>query len=864
MGMRSARGLVILVASGLAAMSFAAPASAALPKRYWPESPHRHILGRHVALKDFSTTPAYAANIRGDVVSVGNTLLTCPANTAKKRRAARAENCSANANNNDQNMKYVNVDPSAGHFNSSTATLTIPAGAHIEKAYLYWGADLAPGVQNGADAAAPGGGSPSTNAVWRTALLRTSATGGYVPIDATQPGRDGRWDYIASWYQQPGQSPGWAYQVRADVTAELQSQNMFHLVRKAGRADQQAAITVANVQAGRGYNRYGGWNLTVIWQNTTAAFRNVTLFDGFEFVQVAGGQELVVGPIRVSGFKTPTTGSADARVGLWAYEGDAGITGDYATLGKVDAQCADSVNNKLTNNLNPATNFFNSTISNLGQQVTDRIPAYVNQLGFDLDRLADNTLTLDHGATGATICLGTSGDTYFLGGLSFSTLIFAPNTKIAKDVDKTSAVPGDVLTYTVTMSNPQRQPGDPLYPTLTSPAINAAISDPLPSGLDFVGFTSNPGGACAYDSATREIDCNVGTLNPDATFTYAVQARVHAWAAGALPDRIVNSACYTAGDQDTPGVVFRGCDDASTTVPPNPAADLGIVKSVAPTVVQAGGDLTWTLTATNYGPRTATGVVIADQLPPDALFASLSAPPGMSCTTPPVGSSGQVTCTVPALPAVPDPASSVMVSIGTTVAATAVAGTTLDNVATVAGNEPEPTPDVHPNRDEATATVFSLEPGPGPGPGPTPPIPPETRPPGPENTKLSLAKHADRSTAHAGDTVTFTLSLRNRSEASALDVLLCDALPSGLTLVKAPGSHMKGGQVCWSMSSLRVGGTRTVHLVARVQPAPGQASIRNPASATARNAKGVQAAATVRVLAAGAKVPPPPPPAVTG
>ena len=49
-------------------------------------------------------------------------------------------------------------------------------------------------------------------------------------------------------------------------------------------------VTVANVQAGRGYNRHGGWTLLVAWESSTAAWRNLTLFDGFAFVQVEAGQ----------------------------------------------------------------------------------------------------------------------------------------------------------------------------------------------------------------------------------------------------------------------------------------------------------------------------------------------------------------------------------------------------------------------------------------------------------------------------------------------------------------------------------------------------------------------------------------------
>ena len=83
-------------------------------------------------------------------------------------------------------MRYVNVDP-AGHFNSSAATVTLPAGARVVRAYLYWGADLARGVDksNGAADGAPGGetpddpavagSAPGANTLWTTAKLRVGS-----------------------------------------------------------------------------------------------------------------------------------------------------------------------------------------------------------------------------------------------------------------------------------------------------------------------------------------------------------------------------------------------------------------------------------------------------------------------------------------------------------------------------------------------------------------------------------------------------------------------------------------------------------------------------------------------------------------
>ena len=125
-------------------------------------------------------------NVRGSLAVAGNTLLTCPGNVGRSRPPGRraTESC-LGANNNDQDMKYVNVD-AAGHFDSSTATLSIPSDARVVRAYLYWGADLAPGVQNGAEAARPGRRHADGQHMWRRALFRVG-TGSYSTIDATDP-----------------------------------------------------------------------------------------------------------------------------------------------------------------------------------------------------------------------------------------------------------------------------------------------------------------------------------------------------------------------------------------------------------------------------------------------------------------------------------------------------------------------------------------------------------------------------------------------------------------------------------------------------------------------------------------------------
>jgi hypothetical protein len=86
---------------------------------------------------------------------------------------------------------------------------------------------------------------------------------------------------------------------------------------------------------------------------------------------------------------------------------------------------------------------------------------------------------------------------------------------------------------------------------------------------------------------------------------------------------------------------------------------------------------------------------------------STSASPALTCTTPAVGSTGAVTCTAPSVPAKPADGSTLELTITGTVSTSAPDGALLVNVSTVNGNEDEPVPDPHPNRDTALAGVVA-------------------------------------------------------------------------------------------------------------------------------------------------------------
>jgi uncharacterized repeat protein (TIGR01451 family) len=501
-------------------------------------------------------------------------------------------------------------------------------------------------------------------------------------------------------------------------------------------------------------------------------------------------------------------------------------------------------------------NFFNSSISSGGVNVPGRIPGFVNQLGFDLDGLDLPEGAIPNNANGAEACLGTVGDTYFFGGIAFDVLIRAPNVHIAKSADRSQAAPGDVVTYTTSVTNPTRGPDDPLYPTPTVPATNLVVVDVLPSGLDFDGFVTNPGGVCAYVTAVRAIRCAVGTLGIDDTFGYTYQARVSGAAQGEQPAPLVNAACYASNSEDQPDTEFSGCDEATVVVPGAPYVDLGVVKSVSDDVVQPGSTLTWHVTGTNHGPGASTNFVLVDELPADVTFVSYTASAALTCTTPAVGATGAVTCTAPLVQA----GTSLGLTIVGTVPSTAADGALLLNVATVSGDQSEPVPDPHPNRDTATTTVFvpdlPIPPTPTPTPDPDPdgpiqpPQPPPTPPfvpPGRAGTRLRLQKRPDVRQARRGDTVTYTLRVTNTGEASAQKVRVCDAPQTGLSFLSTPGFQRVGSRACITIGTIGVRKHVTLTLTGRVTE-NAASFVFNRASAQARNAPRKLAGATVRVI----------------
>ncbi|MGL4759384.1 MAG: SdrD B-like domain-containing protein [Patescibacteria group bacterium] len=245
-----------------------------------------------------------------------------------------------------------------------------------------------------------------------------------------------------------------------------------------------------------GPDGFAGWALVVVYSNPNEPMRDLNVFDGFNNAPAN---------INISGFKAPNAAPVAAQVGIVSFEGDRGVTGDKATLNGTD----------LTNGLNPANNFFNSTISNNGIQVPNLIPGLVNTMGTDIDMINTSGI-ITPGSTSATLNLSTTGDQFYSGVGTFAIEVQAPKLQIAKsmiDINGGNLMIGDELEVTLNINS-----------NGLDTAANAVITDLIPSTLTYVpnsinyvsGFTTGPqtdsvdnDGAC-FNSVTKEVRMGLG------------------------------------------------------------------------------------------------------------------------------------------------------------------------------------------------------------------------------------------------------------------------------------------------------------------------------------------------------------------
>ena len=253
---------------------------------------------------------------------------------------------------------------------------------------------------------------------------------------------------------------GSTYQASFDVTSVLQKYGAG-----AYRVTGVPGLSATNVNSDV---NYAAWSIVVAYQRDADPVRNLTIFDGL--TGVGGGQQA---DISLSGFRVPTAGAPDAKLGIVAFEGDHDKMQDSLIF-----------NGTKLNDGTPGSedNFFNSSRLDRGQAISLKgdLPqltgAPASMVGLDLD-IVDVSTLVKNGDTMAQVSVRSlADDVVFVGALVTS---ITSNKPIIQTV------------LTSTPGGPAR-PGDPIVFTSTTKNIgndtgnNVTIRHILPPELDYV------------------------------------------------------------------------------------------------------------------------------------------------------------------------------------------------------------------------------------------------------------------------------------------------------------------------------------------------------------------------------------------
>ncbi|MEZ3160898.1 hypothetical protein AB1K54_10175 [Microbacterium sp. BWT-B31] len=211
-----------------------------------------------------------------------------------------------------------------------------------------------------------------------------------------------------------------------------------------------------------------------------------------------------------------------------------------------------------------------------------------------------------------------------------------------------------------------------------------------------------------------------------------------------------------------------------------PSADIVVVKAVDRPAILVGEEVVFTVGVTNRGPDIADAVTVADSLPAGLEYVSHTATIGRY--DPHTGD-----WSVGDLP-VADPDSTEAQGVLLITAVGAAAGTFTNHAASDRSEAFAIDPDPYNNAAQATTVV--------------------TAPP----AELHVTKRVDRSAVQIGDTVTYTIEVRNSGNADAESVAVIDEFPSGIaaTQTSTPGCAINGQVLSCDLGAIGVGATASI------------------------------------------------------
>lgn len=182
--------------------------------------------------------------------------------------------------------------------------------------------------------------------------------------------------------------------------------------------------------------------------------------------------------------------------------------------------------------------------------------------------------------------------------------LYSPKLVIVKSADKAYAILGDILTYTLSVTNPIN------VALKNIPLNNVVISDLLPPQLEFIPGSMNSAGGNILTGV------NIGSLAVGETKLVTFQAKV----ISSDPRPIINTAIGRF-EYTLPGRPMQvGTATSNPYTLQVTLVKLELVKVANQETISLGDQVTYTVTLKNTGEVTVTGVVFTDKLPEQVSF----------------------------------------------------------------------------------------------------------------------------------------------------------------------------------------------------------------------------------------------------
>ncbi|MDD4287687.1 MAG: hypothetical protein PHN33_05060, partial [Candidatus Peribacteraceae bacterium] len=287
-----------------------------------------------------------------------------------------------------------------------------------------------------------------------------------------------------------------------------------------------------------------------------------------------------------------------------------------------------------------------------------------------------------------------------------------PTFTISKTDGRTTAQPGETLTYMISVTN-----------TSAVNATNVTVTDVLPTLTTFI--TASDGGTASSGIVTWS------------NLSIAAGATKHLTVQGVVSQTAAHGAVLT----NYATVAGQTAQDSTTIQIPQTSADLSIIKT-GPMTAQQGSIALYTVTVYNAGPSASQNVVIGDVIPAGFTFNQTNSSPECVLN----GTSSSVLCNNFTLTA----GQSRSFTIAFNVTSTATCNAVIQNTATVStSNDPNGSN----NTSQTVSTTVQC---------PTP--------------TFTISKTDNQTVVLPGATLTYVVSVTNTSQVNATNVTVTDVL----------------------------------------------------------------------------------------